>query len=772
MEYKVGDIVKLKRTHPCGSNIWEILCVGMDFKLNCCKCHHTIMLSRVRFEEAIEMETDMGTKNNLVQNGCYIQNIQNPSIEQQKLAMDNTVAAIQFIDKPNNDIIAYALSKDPSKMKKYSKKADGNFVKVHNSKMKEELMKLVLDADETIQERIVNTDGRFIGYINEPSEKLQHLAVENNPLAIEFIKKPSIDLIEFAEELSPRQMELYFVNDLGNMQKASYQDISELVAYLNSLPDEKIKKRIEYNPYRIKYLSHPSLELQRIALSQDISLIKFIKPIHPDIVNELYHNPKFDVYSLDDFPLQIRLIEEFDRLKKNQSIVKATEKNVEKNDNVKNIDDIKWTSEKSIKKVMAFFDMQEKKVEEQDCVSSIICSEDAINIYLNMFAERFDAKKCIIASGYIYKSGLQMISPLLSKVYRNQGKLEIIAGSLKDYYRASTDNKLVNMDLDTARYLNMMISEHGCNVYTMENKFYHGKYYFIEGESMSCCMIGSSNLTASGFTGNYELNTLYFMKNNSEQYNHLNTWFQDFLKKCILIESLSECNFTDTNLAFDTINAGSTVVSVDVDTIENEVQKLTDDEVKFRLNLWLNKKPTNIYRKLDIENLKDYVAFEFKDYNLIVFESFVSGNGYYYFDSNNIFETIEKIKQLSKTEIFQMSDMNKRGYHVKDANTLVKKVDSLFHIRSEIYEFNIRQSSKQNTFINEPLGDSIHVKKDNNSLTEIGIDGNQNEENIIYTIKEESIRCPIHNTKMEIELYHLVKRLKILCFSAISAKRK
>ncbi|WP_442913800.1 phospholipase D-like domain-containing protein [Lacrimispora sp.] len=44
----------------------------------------------------------------------------------------------------------------------------------------------------------------------------------------------------------------------------------------------------------------------------------------------------------------------------------------------------------------------------------------------------------------------------------------------------------------------MMISEHGCNIYTMENKFYHGKYYFIEGENMSCCMIGSSNLTSSG----------------------------------------------------------------------------------------------------------------------------------------------------------------------------------------------------------------------------------------------------------------------------------
>ncbi|WP_312501055.1 DUF951 domain-containing protein [Lacrimispora sp.] len=94
MEYKVGDIVKLKRAHTCGSNIWEILRVGLSFKINCCKCHHTIMLSRVRFEEAIEMKTDK--KNNLVQNGCYIQYIQNPSIEQQKLAIDNKLRLYNF----------------------------------------------------------------------------------------------------------------------------------------------------------------------------------------------------------------------------------------------------------------------------------------------------------------------------------------------------------------------------------------------------------------------------------------------------------------------------------------------------------------------------------------------------------------------------------------------------------------------------------------------------------------------------------------------------
>ncbi len=46
MEYKVGDIVKLKKKHPCGSFEWEIMRVGADFKLKCLGCGHQIMLPR------------------------------------------------------------------------------------------------------------------------------------------------------------------------------------------------------------------------------------------------------------------------------------------------------------------------------------------------------------------------------------------------------------------------------------------------------------------------------------------------------------------------------------------------------------------------------------------------------------------------------------------------------------------------------------------------------------------------------------------------------
>ena len=46
MEFKLGDKVKTKKVHPCGSKIWEITRVGVDFKLKCTGCEHVIVLER------------------------------------------------------------------------------------------------------------------------------------------------------------------------------------------------------------------------------------------------------------------------------------------------------------------------------------------------------------------------------------------------------------------------------------------------------------------------------------------------------------------------------------------------------------------------------------------------------------------------------------------------------------------------------------------------------------------------------------------------------
>lgn len=50
-EYTVGEKVRMRKSHPCGSYDWEILRVGADFKIRCLGCGHCVMLSRINFEK-------------------------------------------------------------------------------------------------------------------------------------------------------------------------------------------------------------------------------------------------------------------------------------------------------------------------------------------------------------------------------------------------------------------------------------------------------------------------------------------------------------------------------------------------------------------------------------------------------------------------------------------------------------------------------------------------------------------------------------------------
>ena len=50
-QYDVGDVIKLKKGHPCGSNEWEILRVGADFRLKCLGCGRQVMMARPLVEK-------------------------------------------------------------------------------------------------------------------------------------------------------------------------------------------------------------------------------------------------------------------------------------------------------------------------------------------------------------------------------------------------------------------------------------------------------------------------------------------------------------------------------------------------------------------------------------------------------------------------------------------------------------------------------------------------------------------------------------------------
>ena len=46
MDVQVGDILTMKKPHPCGSKQWKVLRTGMDFRLKCLGCGHMVMVTR------------------------------------------------------------------------------------------------------------------------------------------------------------------------------------------------------------------------------------------------------------------------------------------------------------------------------------------------------------------------------------------------------------------------------------------------------------------------------------------------------------------------------------------------------------------------------------------------------------------------------------------------------------------------------------------------------------------------------------------------------
>ena len=53
MDIQVGDIVTLKKEHPCGSKEWEVLRIGADFRLKCLGCGQRIMIARRLVEKNV-----------------------------------------------------------------------------------------------------------------------------------------------------------------------------------------------------------------------------------------------------------------------------------------------------------------------------------------------------------------------------------------------------------------------------------------------------------------------------------------------------------------------------------------------------------------------------------------------------------------------------------------------------------------------------------------------------------------------------------------------
>jgi hypothetical protein len=53
-KFFLGDIVRMKKPHPCGDDRWEVLRTGMDFRMKCLGCGRVVMLPRRKFERGVK----------------------------------------------------------------------------------------------------------------------------------------------------------------------------------------------------------------------------------------------------------------------------------------------------------------------------------------------------------------------------------------------------------------------------------------------------------------------------------------------------------------------------------------------------------------------------------------------------------------------------------------------------------------------------------------------------------------------------------------------
>lgn len=52
--FDLGQLVKMKKPHPCGANEWKIIRLGMDIRIKCINCGRSVLLPRAKFEQRLK----------------------------------------------------------------------------------------------------------------------------------------------------------------------------------------------------------------------------------------------------------------------------------------------------------------------------------------------------------------------------------------------------------------------------------------------------------------------------------------------------------------------------------------------------------------------------------------------------------------------------------------------------------------------------------------------------------------------------------------------
>lgn len=321
----------------------------------------------------------------------------------------------------------------------------------------------------------------------------------------------------------------------------------------------------------------------------------------------------------------------------------------------------------------------DESIEGIPCVGkkcSVLSNNIVLNELLIKLGEQIKATQFFAAVGFSFSSGLRLVKPLMDQVRSNNGKIELVVGALQTY---GSSRKNTKIDRNSVIALNNFRNEYPLTLYTYQNSFYHGKFYYIANDNKAFVIIGSSNISKTAYLNNYELDLLFEIDcNNPEEQDFIN-WFEKFKSECIKIEELNaeEYDALDWDSELD-IYEDRTIDRMSQDEVRNKISELTDEDTKFRLNAWLEHDPAEIFSNIGVPSLQEYIVFLYPGFGLAVFESFVPGNAYYAFRYTEFEKLLNRVSSLTKTQMLMNSAFLNRGYHLQDNVKTKEKINLLF----------------------------------------------------------------------------------------------
>ena len=306
----------------------------------------------------------------------------------------------------------------------------------------------------------------------------------------------------------------------------------------------------------------------------------------------------------------------------------------------------------------------------------IIPEDIEINELITNLALKISATKFYSAVGFVYSSGLTLLSPLIKYLQANQAKWEIIAGSLQ---AVNGEGQNIKMDKRTAIHLNNLLSKTNLSLFTFEDAFYHGKFYYLSNDSIAYAIIGSTNLSKNAFFDNRELDILFTVNLDNGEPNPFLNWYESFRQTCVPISTLNEDAFADLNWDSE-LNAFTEqfIKVISKSEVLQRIESLTDEMTKMRMANWLRHNPTKIMSVHNIRALENYIVFLYSGNKLAVFESFEIDNAYYVFSCEDFDLLLSQITKMSKTQMAKASMYKSKGYHIQDQERLQENVDKYF----------------------------------------------------------------------------------------------